>query len=221
MNLRLTFKVLAVSLLLCGKVYTQNIQASAAEKIERKEALTFTQVGLLFPTGLGNNFAAKGMDFSTGVDAQFNFYYDWLDLFLGVRFQNFSGAVTDTGKLGNYEKTRVNLYGLVVGYSFQLRNSKLSFDPRFTLGRTVYRNKANFNSENNFDTLYIIESFRDTATTLMLSGTTNYKIINNLAVYFQPELRWDNMGISTPEELSSFFNKAIFLNISVGVTLFL
>lgn len=221
MNSKLVFKVVFIFFLGCIETYAQNEQSQNFNQSSQRETLTFTQIGWLQPMSLGNNFASKGIDFNRGLDIQFNFYYDWLNLFFGVRFQNFSGEVTDTNRLGNYEKTRVNLYGVVIGYSFQMKNPKISIDPRFTLGTTVYRNNANFNTENNYNGNFIIENFRDTATTLMLSGTTNYKFTNNFAIYLQPEFRWDRMRIDAPEELSSFFSEAVFLNVTLGITLFL
>lgn len=185
-----------------------------AQESDKKETIideyTSISLGLFLPMAIGDNFASKGMNFPYGFDINFDYHFRF-KLFVGVRYQYLRGNPNDVSLVGNFDRTNVNLYGINLGYTFNI-NKKWNVQPVLTYGTTVYNNKKDFSGDGRGRI-----KFSDNAASYIISANLNYKLNTKVFVFFKPDYRIDSTAIKTADERQEFFDNAQFINFQIGL----
>lgn len=166
------------------------------------------EISGVIPFAIGDNFASKGFNFRYGLDLSFRGYFND-QLFIGLKFQHFRAEVKDKTLIGFFEHSNVNSYFVMAGYRFDVYDN-IYVEPYLGYGSSIYNNKK---TSTTFETI----DFQDEANSLIIASSIVYKISKGINVFLTPEYRIDYTKIKTSQQRQSFFDKAKFFNILIGI----
>lgn len=178
----------------------------------KQQKLGFLSFDAFMPIPTGDNFAGKGLQGKTS----YNFK---AQLFVYKQFF-IVGAVGDTylktkesTVTGNYSKTTVVNDYLALGYELILTDKTRLGASIGVVGTSIYKNTIFF--ENN-------EAYqKDYGKVNIFDVYFDYQLSDSFALYFNYSYRNDKMEIKAPSEIQSFFDKAQFHNIGLGIKLYI
>ena len=158
----------------------------------------------------GSQYIGKAMDGETGYNFNAQLFV-YKQLFLNATFGQNYFTVSDRTLVGNYEKSTVNYNYLSIGYEFlPFQNLRLG------LSFSVSSNLSYKNIYNSREVFQI-----DTGNLNAYNLYIDYEIVPYMAFYATYSYRNDKMAIKTPTELSSFFDRAQFHSIGVGLKFYI
>lgn len=163
------------------------------------------------PIPSGNKFVGQAMDGKVGFNfkAQMMIYKQFfINLGVGETYLN----VNDISNTGNYRSTRISSQYVSVGYEFlPAKKVRLGLGVGI-LGNADYSNKFS-------EGISVIQ--RDTAKLNIYELYVDYEIFYFMAVTFNYSYRNDRTKIDVPQELQSYFERAQFHNVGLGLKFYL
>lgn len=164
------------------------------------------------PISTGNKYIGKGLSGKHG----FNFRtqaYIYKQIFVGFNGGQTYFDVEKPELVGNYERTSASNYYFFVGYEFlPLKDFRVGLSVSL-FGESQYKNTHYTYTSFNAQKAYQVDNGRINA----YEAYIDYELNRYLAVYVKYSYRNDRMKIDAPAELESFFDRAQFHTIGIGI----
>ena len=180
------------------------------EKVESTEETfnddpetVFFNLELFNSIGIGDHSLAR--DYNIGIG--FGFDFNWFvlkEVTIGTHFSVFQNAVKNNANTGNIQNTTVYLFGLDVGYYYEI-DQDWNLHATAGIGSIMNTHRAPE------------DKFAESGTSYWVQLQVAHRFNKTLAIYFKLQPRWDKHNIEVPEHLKNYFNNKIFLIPGVGI----
>jgi hypothetical protein len=185
---------------------TNDVQDSIRANTTQRYAI-FT-IGGFAPIKRNNSTYQNGTDITFGFDfgAQL-FVYD--RFFIGGHINTNKAEVTNKTLVGEYDKTKITLFYLELGYEFE-------FNKKFNLGvSSSPLGKANYN--NTITNSSNLKSQTDIANVILFNTYLRYNFSQNFSLFASYSFRNDNLKIVAAPEIQNSFDNIQYHNFGFGL----
>lgn len=153
----------------------------------------------------GNNFLSDAHEPTyLGYQLEIN-AIEFKNFILGITYENNVSEVKKPELAGNFNHISLNHYAGFIGYKYNFKDTKFTFNPKILIGDIKTKQKApGYYATNNGNFWGI-------------NGQINYNISKKLAVFSAIGYNFYTFKVKTTPEYKNYFNKSNALNISLGI----